>query len=657
MTPNSLAAAAGDVTLQAICHEGGSLELLDQRKIHLETIYSDIKDSSNGRFTSSKASAQQHYDTSDCAAPNSTSPGSRYTCNTTSSSNSSCSTFLFFRATRQFRTLASISELLNSSVDSMQHLNGGVASSMEVLDPGREVVVPVQCSCSGQYFQTELVTYTAHLNNTSVADVACSVFESLVTYSTIMEANGFDTDQVVAGTVIHLPLKCACPDLRDDNSTNGGLNYLATYPVFEGDMLREIDDKFGISGEDLFRINGLDPWTTIYPNTTLLIPLKEISVRVNMTSRVSSSPPPAPVFLPTIIVERRSSSNNSRLKRSFYITGSVIVFFISVAAMFAFGMHMNGRRKEKIQKLLSFNTSISQLTCSTPKSSATGLTPCLSPDLLVGIKYSLRSYSTDELRIGTKDFSDENKIGDEGYKALIDDVEVMVKPMMFDDIRQVVDIHSRINHINIVALLGVCYDHGDDSCIVLELPSNGCLRNCLANPSSHLRWNRRTQIAFDVATGLHYLHYCIFPSYAHMSVNTRNIFLTSNWRAKLTNIRTNPSSGHSPSHKGWLAPEYNGSASDKVDIFAFGVVLLELISGREDTDGTSFKESLGFLGGGAGEGGCFERLRSFVDPCLEGNYPLAEALCLSVLAKACVEDDPLHRPSMDDILKVLVRMV
>ncbi|KAJ6670406.1 LYSM-DOMAIN RECEPTOR-LIKE KINASE-RELATED [Salix viminalis] len=63
------------------------------------------------------------------------------------------------------------------------------------------------------------------------------------------------------------------------------------------------------------------------------------------------------------------------------------------------------------------------------------------------------------------------------------------------------------------------------------------------------------------------------------------------------------------------------------------------------------------LGGKTTEGVCFDGLRSFMDPCLKEDYPLPEALCLAVLAKACVEEDPIHRPSLDDILKVLVRMV
>ncbi|CAN1182225.1 LysM domain receptor-like kinase 4 [Linum perenne] len=594
----------------------------------------------------SSSSAQQHYYSKDCADKSSF-PGSRYTCNRTSSS---CETFVIFRANQHFKTLETVSNLLQVQQinGSLQNLNR-IASNTQVLEPGREIFVPVKCSCSGHYSQTDF-SYRA-LEDTSVADVACSVFESLVTYHTIMDENGLGSDHVSAGTKLHVPLKCACPSSSGEESM---FKFLATYPVFEGDMLSEISEKFGVSSEDLFRVNGLQDWQTIFPNTTLLIPLKSF-VLMNVTHTPPPPPPPQP---PTIMVERSPSSSNVSFK-SVYIAASVVGFFLVVAAMFAFGMYVNGKRKDKVQKLLSFNTKSSQLTCG---SSATGLssaTPCVSPDLLVGIIYSLRSYNIEELRTATNDFSKENKVGDDAYKGMIDGVETMVKPLRFEDIRQVIDVHSRINHINIVTLVGVCYGDNNDimsSCsyILLELPSHGCLRNCISNPASPIRWHVRTQIAFDIAAGLHYLHDCIFPSYAHMCVNTRNVFVTSNWRAKLTNIRTN---SVNVVGGGWLAPEYNGLASEKVDIFAFGVVLLELISGREDSDGKSFKESLGFLGGGAGEGGCFEQLRSFIDPRLNGDYPLAEALCLAVLAKTCVEDDPCHRPSMDDILKVLVRMV
>ncbi|KAK7841996.1 lysm domain receptor-like kinase 4 [Quercus suber] len=168
-------------------------------------------------------------------------------------------------------------------------------------------------------------------------------------------------------------------------------------------------------------------------------------------------------------------------------------------------------------------------------------------DILVEIKYSLFMYSIEDLKKATRGLSEENKIGGEVYKGLINNVEVMIQPT----------------------------------------------------------------------------------------------------RAKLANIGTSAAVGPvkemdgKDSVRGWVAPEYlqHGPTSEKVDIFAFGVILLELISAWEDLDGKSFKESITFLGG-ASEGGCFEQLRSFMDPSLKDDYPLADALCLAVLAKACLEDDP-----------------
>lgn len=593
--------------------------------------------------------AQQYYDSSNCSADTNY-PGSRYVCN---SYQKSCSTFLVYRANQHFKTISNVSHLLQAdNVDELLDLNS-LSSPSDILKPGREVLFPVTCSCAGDFFQVDF-NYVVP-KSTSLSEVACEVFEGLVKSHTLVDENTSQGNDVKVGSKLHVPLRCACPN---NFSSSSGVMYLVTYPLVEGDSLNILSQKFGISPADLSKANHFEPWPTVYPQTTILLPLKKLPV---INFNIPNSPPPTPGFLPTITVQKTTDTKLMNL----YISVSVIGSFLLLAALVACGWYAKALCKRKIDKLQSFNTRSSPLSCSTvrssPRSGQTGRSSansCLSPDLLIGIKYSLKNYRIEDLRRATKNFSEEKKIGDGAYKGLIENSEMMIKQMRFEDTRQVIDIHSKVNHINIVNLLGVCYGDSDSSWsyVVFELPSKGSLRDCLSNSSSSLQWHRRTQIAFDIATGLHYLHYCIFPSYAHMGISSRNIFVTANWRAKLTNIRTN--SGAEPL-KGWAAPEYivYSSASDKVDIFAFGVVLLEIISGREDIDGKSFKDCIGFLGGGAGEGGCFEQLRSFMDPCLKEDYPLAEALCLAVLAKACVEDDPLHRPSMDDILKVLVRLV
>lgn len=620
-------------------------------------------------FVYSSSADQQYYDPSDCYSEASY-PGSKYTCNI--SSQTACKTFLVYRANQHFQTVSKISGLFNVRSDAVLKLNN-LTSSFEVLQPGREVLVPITCSCRGQFFQANF-SYTVSAENTSYSEIACEDFEGLLKLLSLTEENpSRGNHTVTTGSKLQVPLRCACLD--NFTTTSNKVKYLVTYPIVEGDETIRLSKKFDISPEELWEVNHLEPSPTVFPRTTILLPLEDIPPVINFNFP-AGSPPPTPGFLPTIPVEK--ARKNTKLTRNIYIAGCVVGFSLLLVALLSCGLLVKALKKWKVEKYQCSTPRGSPMSCSSPRSSprlqtGTGSSPnsCLSPDLLVGIKFSLLNYSIEKIKKATRDFSEENKISSEVYEGLMDSDKVMIKRLRFEDTRQVIDVHSRINHINIVKLQGVCYGENDFSWsyLVFDFPGN-CLRNYLSDPPDDhpLSWGKRAKIAFDIATGLHYLHRYTFPSYAHMRVNTRNIFVTANCRAKLGNIgatlmvRSSSSGGtynKSKSVRGWIAPEFllHSSASEKVDIFAFGVVLLELLSGREDSDGKLFKESIRFLGGGDSEGGCFEQLKSFMDPKLKEDYSLAEALCLAVLAKACVEDDPLHRPSMDDIVKVIARMV
>ena len=491
---------------------------------------------------------------------------------------------------------------------------------------------------------------------TAFSEIACGVFEGLLKPHTLGEANPSQVNDPKVDSKLHVPLKCACPD---NFTSSDGVKYLVTYPLREGDGTLKLGKKFGIPPDTIWVANHLVPRPTVYPNTSLLVPLRTVQI---INPNVTDSQPPTPGFLPTISVE--NSRRNTKSKNLYIIGSAVLLCLLLIAVLLAYcGFYFMALNKGKGEKLQSFTAR------SSPVSPQNSTNSCLSPDLLAGIKYSLHNYSIEELREATREFSEDTKIDDCVYKGLMDNVEVMIKQMRFEDHRHIIHIHSKIHHINIIDLQGICHGTESDCSLsyhVFEFPSNGCLRECLSNSSSPLGWHQRTQIAFDIATGLHYLHYYTVPSHVHLSINSRSIFVTANWRAKLANFGSIPAvelskgNGTTLGLGGWIAPEFllhQSAVSAKVDIFAFGVVLLELISARVDTDGKVFKDSIGYLGGAASEGDCFELLRSFMDPWLEEDYPLAEALCLAVLAKACVEDDPLHRPSMDDIMKVLARMV
>ncbi|XP_030448043.1 protein LYK5-like [Syzygium oleosum] len=611
-------------------------------------------------FVSSQG--QQYYDSSTCSSA--THPGSRYSCDYPQEY---CWAFLLYRANRDYPTISNITKLFGADLYAVLTLNK-IVSPTENLQPGREILVQIQCSCAGQFLQKN-VTYPVS-GSTEFSEIACGVFEGLVKSVTLVDDNyPFHGKFAKAGSELVVPLTCACPG--NFSLSNGKVLSLVTYPIMEGDSMNKVAQKFGIPVSDIWAANHLDYRSTVYTNSTILVPLTK---EPSLTFTLPNSPPPSPGFLPTVPVE--TATDSEKLK-NLYIAGSVVGLSLVLVALIACGLYLKALKRWKGRKLQSFNTRSSRFsylsTLSSPRSGHTGRssrTSCLSPDLLVGIKYSLNQYGIEELRKATKNFSEDTRIDRSVYKALINTVEVMIKGSNVKETHRVIDVHSKINHINVLTLLGVCYDETSDdsrSYLIFEYLSNGSLRDCLSRLGNPLHWHRRTQIAFDVATGLHYLHHCIFPSYVHMNVNSRSIFITSNWRAKLGNIGPTTAIGSSKgndhdtsiSFNGWIAPEHmlNGLVSEKVDVFAFGVVLLELISGREDIDGKQFKDSIQFLAGGGNEGGCFEQLRGFMDPCLKEDYSLAEALCLAVLAKACVEDDPLHRPSMDDVMKVLARMV
>ncbi|XP_030505533.2 lysM domain receptor-like kinase 4 [Cannabis sativa] len=599
---------------------------------------------------------QQYYDPNDCSS-NVTNQGTRYTCNHLSQD--SCKTFLVYRANQKFQAISTISALFNLNTNDLLHLNN-LTSSFESLKTGRDVLIPINCSCLGQFFQSNF-SYTP-LQNTSLIEIACGVFNGLVKRITLYLENPFGTrNYVKAGSNIHLPLNCACPD----NLTSlKGIKYLVTYPLIEGDKTSDLIRKFGVSLNDLSEINHLgNGEPTIFTSTTILVPLRVDSIINLSIPSFTHGPSPPPNFLPISKKPMKSSIQRKVL----FIVGCVIGIFLLLLLLVTCAIYYI-RAFMKMKKGNNNNTKYHSFT--TPISSST----CLSPDFLVGIKFSLLSYSMEEIKRATRDFCEENKVCSQVYKGNMDDhnVNVIVKKMRFEETRPVIDLHSKINHINIVKLLGVCYGESDDDfswCyVVFEYPTKGCLRDCLTNQTTPLKWHQRTQIAFDIATGLHYLNFCTFPSYAHMNLHSRNIFVTSNCRAKLGDIGSTPfgasSKGNYCNNRSVRAPEYlpQSLESDKIDIFAFGTVLLELISGRECCEEKSFRESIRFLGGSGdssdnSEGGCFEQLKCFMDPSLKHDYSLAETLCLAVLAKACVEDDPLHRPSMEDIIKVLARMV
>ncbi|ERN13858.1 hypothetical protein AMTRI_Chr06g198910 [Amborella trichopoda] len=599
-------------------------------------------------------SAQQSYDETGCDdVP--FEPGSKYTCNTLMKS---CQTYAVYRAQQNYQTISAISLLFDLNENDILQLNN-ITEPLQTLDAGREVLIPVICSCSGQYYQSNFSYITS--DGDDYSHIACGIFEGLSKTLSLLEQNPYLPHKLRGGLRFSVPIKCACPN---NQTISNGYEFLITYPIITNDKLTGISIKFNVPEQEIVGVNNMKPYPTIYPLTTLIVPAKKIPV-LNLT--VTATPEDSNIEPGSVIPKLGKVQKNKRNSKA-WSCGLILgvgVSFAFLAFIFIGSLLVIINRRKKVKKLLSSSERSSQVSS-------------LSPDLLVGmftVKHPLLSYRLEELKVATGDFGEASKIGKLVYRGRLNSSKVAIKQMGSREVRSVINILTKINHVNLARLLGVCYGRSEQNptFLVFEFAERGSLRDQLSkySRSFELEWGKRMRIAFDMAIGLHYIHHCITPSYVHMDISSENVLVTSDWRAKIANFKhakrvTATEDGYSSTEigglvmcrKGCMAPELlRGMVSPKVDVFAFGVVLLELISARETTGEMLLRDSVGFLRGGESEEGCTEKLRSFMDPSLKGDYPVNEALFLALLAKACTEEDPFHRPTMNDIVKALSKMI
>ncbi|KAJ4979424.1 hypothetical protein NE237_010204 [Protea cynaroides] len=236
-----------------------------------------------------------------------------------------------------------------------------------------------------------------------------------------------------------------------------------------------------------------------------------------------------------------------------------------------------------------------------------------------------------------------------------------------------IELISRLNHCHVVPLLGYCSESKGkhaEMLLVFEYMCNGNLRDCLdgVHGKGSLDWGTRVSIAFGAARGLEYLHEAAAPRILHRDVKSTNILLDEKFKAKITDLgmakrlRNDdlPSCSNSPARMqgtfGYFAPEYAivGKASLKSDVFSFGVVLLELISGRQPIQKGSNKgdESLVIWATPRLQDGKWV-ISELPDPLLKGNFPKEEMQIMACVAKECLLLDPDSRPTMSDVVQIL----
>uniref|UniRef100_J3LAG8 Protein kinase domain-containing protein n=1 Tax=Oryza brachyantha TaxID=4533 RepID=J3LAG8_ORYBR len=278
---------------------------------------------------------------------------------------------------------------------------------------------------------------------------------------------------------------------------------------------------------------------------------------------------------------------------------------------------------------------------------------------------SLTVYKYSDLEKATAGFSEERRVPGTGvYRGVFNGDAAAVKRVA-GDVSGEVGILKRVNHSSLIRLSGLCVHRGD-TYLVFEFAENGALSDWLHGGGARtgvLGWKQRVQVAFDVADGLNYLHHYTSPPCVHKNLKSSNVLLDADLRGKLSSFglaRALPSGDggaqltrHVVGTQGYLSPEYleHGLITPKLDVFAFGVILLELLSGKEAAfAGDGYGEALLWEAAEGLVDGCEDspsKVRAFMDPRLGGDYPLDLAMAVASLAAQCVAAQPRARPAMD----------
>ncbi|XP_028773707.1 probable receptor-like serine/threonine-protein kinase At5g57670 [Neltuma alba] len=282
-----------------------------------------------------------------------------------------------------------------------------------------------------------------------------------------------------------------------------------------------------------------------------------------------------------------------------------------------------------------------------------------------------KCFSYEELLDATNGFSSENLVGKGGYAQvykgiLKDGYEIAVKRLTrtSSDERKEKEFLTEIgtighvNHPNVLPLLGCCMDKG--LYLVFQLSSKGSVASLLHDQNlPPMDWKTRHKIVLGTARGLHYLHKGCKRRIIHRDIKASNILLTSDFEPQISdfglakwlpNQWTHHSIAPIEGTFGHLAPEYylHGIVDEKTDVFAFGVFLLEVISGRKPVDGSHQS-----LHNWAKPLLNKEELEKLVDPKLEGAYDLAQLQRLAFAASLCIRASATWRPTMSQVLEVM----
>ncbi|KAI3816925.1 hypothetical protein L1987_10710 [Smallanthus sonchifolius] len=287
------------------------------------------------------------------------------------------------------------------------------------------------------------------------------------------------------------------------------------------------------------------------------------------------------------------------------------------------------------------------------------------------------SFTFRELAIATQNFKDANLIGEGGfgsvYKGRLESGKVVaVKQLNLNGLQGhqefIVEVLmlSLLRHSNLVTLIGYCTD-GDQRLLVYEYMPLGSLENHLFDlepDREPLDWHTRLKIAVGAARGLEYLHCKANPPVIYRDLKSSNILLDNDFNPKLSDFglaklgpvgdNTHVSTRVMGTY-GYCAPDYamSGKLTLKSDIYSFGVVLLELITGRKAIDMTKKSGEQNLVAWARPFLKDRKKFVQLVDPMLQGRFPVRSVHHVIAVTAMCLQEQANFRPLIGDIVVAL----
>ncbi|KAG8488374.1 hypothetical protein CXB51_016357 [Gossypium anomalum] len=564
----------------------------------------------------------------------------------------------------QGSNLTFISQILNSSLvpysttnfDSILAYNPQVANKDSV-EAFSRLNIPFPCDCINNDFFGHVFTYSVQSGDTY--DKIAGYYSDLTTVAWLRPFNSYPETNIPDSGVVNVVVNCSC----GDSAISKDYGLFVTYPLRENETLDTVLTQANLSSD----LSGL---------------VRLYNPGVNFSSGSGL------VYIPGRDAEnsfRPLKSSKGELAFFAGISGGVIagiaIAAVVVSLLLAFGIYVKFfRKKSKTTSLLStvsHDVSAEAGNVFGSKAAESTGTVAASPGLTgITVDKSVE-FSYEELAQATDNFSMANKIGEGGFGAVyyanLRGEEAAIKKMDMQASKEFLaelKVLTRVHHLNLVRLIGYCVE--GSLFLVYEYIENGNLSQHLRGSSREpLPWSTRVQIALDSARGLEYIHEHTVPVYIHRDIKSANILIDKKFRAKVADFGltklTEVGSASLPTRLvgtfGYMPPEYAqyGDVSPKIDVYAFGVVLYELISAKEaivKANG-SLTESKGLVAlfeDALDEPDPKEGLCRLIDARLGDNYPLDAVFKMAQLAKACTKENPQLRPSMRSIVVALMTL-